>query len=340
MNDLLGNRVGRSDGASYVWDVFNRMTSFVASSGATTNYLYRADGLRVAKSNPSGSNWTLYDGQMPMQEVDTTGSSVSVTNNGLGARGLDYMSRTTGSQTTVVFPIYDAHGNMVADVSRSGANSFTVNDARTFDVWGQVRSGNQQGDPKGRYCANLGHKQDDESGLIYMRARYYEPSNGRFISQDPSRSGMNYFAYCANDPVNAVDESGNIAQLLAAIVIGFLAGAIADLIYQLANNPHSFMDSLREINWKEVGLAGAAGAATGLILAVGGIGLTALGAALGSELITDIGGAFLALSTAFSPKTLGGLLLGSVCGGIAAAIVNRMIHNLQTQMALQALDEQ
>gem|GEM_PF-6689855 len=37
------------------------------------------------------------------------------------------------------------------------------------------------------YCANLGHKQDDESGLIYIRARYYEPGSGRFISQDTYR---------------------------------------------------------------------------------------------------------------------------------------------------------
>ena len=69
--------------------------------------------------------------------------------------------------------MYDVHGNMVATVQKSGAGtSWTIQDERSYDVWGSVRSGNATGGPRGRYCANLGHVQDDESGLIYMRAWY------------------------------------------------------------------------------------------------------------------------------------------------------------------------
>jgi hypothetical protein len=42
-----------------------------------------------------------------------------------------------------------------------------------------------------------------------MRARYYEPWTGRFISEDPAMDGQNWFAYCSNDPVNRHDPSGN-----------------------------------------------------------------------------------------------------------------------------------
>jgi hypothetical protein len=49
---------------------------------------------------------------------------------------------------------------------------------------------------------------DDESGLVYMRARYYEAGSGRFISQDARLEGVNWFAYCINNPVSLVDESG------------------------------------------------------------------------------------------------------------------------------------
>ena len=55
---------------------------------------------------------------------------------------------------------------------------------------------------------NLGHKQDDESGLTYMRARFYEPGSGRFVSEDPSRKGANWYVYCSSDPVNYGDYSG------------------------------------------------------------------------------------------------------------------------------------
>lgn len=126
-----------------------------------------------------------------------------------GGRGIDANSKTVNGVTNVVYPIYDAHGNMVADVSKYGS-SFQVNDKRSFDAWGNIRQGAQTGDPKGRYCANLGHKQDDESGLIYMRARYYEPTSGRFLSEDLQRSDFSFFVYAGADPVNNVDSGGNM----------------------------------------------------------------------------------------------------------------------------------
>ena len=189
------------------WDCLNRMISLTNSSG-TESYNYRADGMRVSKSGTSSGTVYRYDGQMGIEDVDA-GSSAAVTDYALGARGIDAISKTVGSNTTVVYPIYDAHGNMMGDVSRDGS-SFSVNDKRSFDAWGNIRQGASSGDPKGRYCANLGHKQDDESGLVYMRARYYEPTSGRFISQDPEMQAVNWFVYCNSNPTNCSDLSGEI----------------------------------------------------------------------------------------------------------------------------------
>ena len=47
-----------------------------------------------------------------------------------------------------------------------------------------------------------------ESGYTYLRARYYDPSIGRFISEDPIFDGDNWYAYCGNDPINYIDPSG------------------------------------------------------------------------------------------------------------------------------------
>jgi RHS repeat-associated protein len=55
---------------------------------------------------------------------------------------------------------------------------------------------------------SLGHPSDDETGLIYMQARHYEPVCGRFVSEDPSCNGSNWLTYCEDNPVNKVDRTG------------------------------------------------------------------------------------------------------------------------------------
>jgi RHS repeat-associated protein len=91
----------------------------------------------------------------------------------------------------------------------AGTNSIRPTSGdRKYDVWGAVRGGNPTGYPNNRYCANLGHVVDDELGLIYMRARYYEPGTGRFISEDPAMDGLNWYSYCSSDPLNGRDFTG------------------------------------------------------------------------------------------------------------------------------------
>ena len=119
--------------------------------------------------------------------------------------------------------MYDGHGNMVLTIRRDGS-SFTTHDERRYDVWGSVRAG--CGASSQRYCANLGHQQDDESGLIYMRARYYEPGSGRFISQDPAMDGQNWYAYCNNNPVDYSDATGRFPWLVIAGAGGAMAWSV------------------------------------------------------------------------------------------------------------------
>jgi RHS repeat-associated protein len=114
---------------------------------------------------------------------------------------------------------------------------------RPFDVWGS-----QRGDtvkpatpPDHAYCGNLGHTQDDElGGLIYMRARYYEPWTGRFISEDPSYQGLNWFVYAADRPTVAADPSGKwglldweklLARILNVLTCGFSGEVAAAIAY-------------------------------------------------------------------------------------------------------------
>ncbi len=56
-----------------------------------------------------------------------------------------------------------------------------------------------------RYC---GEYFDVESGAYYLRARYYDPSVGRFTQEDPAKHGYNWYAYCNNNPIRFVDPTG------------------------------------------------------------------------------------------------------------------------------------
>lgn len=77
------------------------MTS-LTNSNTAESYDYRADGMRVSKSNGSNSTVYRYDGQMGIEDVDT-GSSPSVTDYALGARGIDAISKTANGSTKGIF---------------------------------------------------------------------------------------------------------------------------------------------------------------------------------------------------------------------------------------------
>jgi len=74
-----------------------------------------------------------------------------------------------------------------------------------------------------------GREWDPETGLIYMRARYYDPYTGTFLQEDSIRgflrnpSTQHHFAYARNNPLRYIDPSGN--QTVAGLIAGLLVGA-------------------------------------------------------------------------------------------------------------------
>ena len=58
------------------------------------------------------------------------------------------------------------------------------------------------------FVAKLGYQTDEDSGLMLLGHRFYDPSIGRFLCRDPIHAGANDYAYCDNNPVSAVDPSG------------------------------------------------------------------------------------------------------------------------------------
>ena len=88
----------------------------------------------------------------------------------------------------------------------NGKNKSTKTTNYSFDAYGNQSEENEVYNPFGY----RGEYTDEETGFIYLRARYYDTETGRFVSEDPIRDGLNWYVYCNGNPVNYVDPLGLI----------------------------------------------------------------------------------------------------------------------------------
>ncbi len=101
--------------------------------------------------------------------------------------------------------------NCFCDVIQLTQTNGTVAKNYDYDAFGIEKNIDQNDTNPYRYC---GEYYDTETGTIYLRARYYDPSMGRFISEDSywgkieDPLSLNLYTYCVNNPVIYVDPSG------------------------------------------------------------------------------------------------------------------------------------
>lgn len=96
-------------------------------------------------------------------------------------------------------------------------------------------------------------RETDGLGINYYRARYYNPTTGRFLSEDPIgfRGGINKYAYVGNDPTDFNDPSG---RLPVGAVVGAINGAIFGGLGAMAGD---------DADWEDVAAGAALGAGIG-----------------------------------------------------------------------------
>ena len=117
-----------------------------------------------------------------------------------------YGNRLFGFEKDGVKKYYNFNGH--GDVTGITNSSYTQIKSYEYDAFGVEKNPDPADINPFRYCAEY---YDAETGYIYLRARYYDVRDGRFISEDPAKDGLNWYVYCGNNPVNFIDPSGNNA---------------------------------------------------------------------------------------------------------------------------------
>src|SRR5262249_1956093 len=151
--------------------------------------VYEADGLRrrMTVTNADGSQVQtdyVLDGQNVVQEIvktrpnaSSSWSTPTTVSYLMGPSGPMYR-KPSATSTDVRWYGYDGVGNVLAEVDVNG----NITSSRKWDAYGFARGVTGTPTSKHGFVGQLGHFSDDETGLIYMRARYYDPALGRFVS--------------------------------------------------------------------------------------------------------------------------------------------------------------
>lgn len=212
--DTQGNRLtGPAPGgspASYTWDQANRLT---AANGTT--YSYNADGIRTTRTPATGpaqhyawdtragvplmltdgtTNYLYDDVGNPIEQIDSTGAALYYQHDQYGSTRI--LTDQTGSAAASY--TYDANGNLT---TKTGT-------ADTPLRWN-------------------GQTQDTDTGLYYLRARYYDPATTQFLSVDPLAAiTQAIYTYASNNPLNLLDPLGlwddSDTQSLFGVILGGL----------------------------------------------------------------------------------------------------------------------
>jgi len=191
--DPNGNRT--SDGitpGAYGYDQANRLTSYLSS----TTYAYDGDGLRTNKTGLTGTQPYTWDVAAPLPELIGDATTAYIT----GPDGLPLEQITPDA--TVHYYHHDQLGSTRAITDQNGNVSAT----NAYDPYGNPTS--QTGTLPNPF-GYAGQYTDPETGLQYLRARYYDPNTQNFLTRDPlTPTTRTPYTYTNNNPTNNTDPTG------------------------------------------------------------------------------------------------------------------------------------
>ena len=128
------------------------------------------------------------------------------------------------TETSQYYYHTDHLGTVEAVTDASGTEVWSANYSAFGELLGTTGSLDQE-------AVYTGKDYDDEVGLYYFNARWYDPELGRFISEDPAQDGVNWYVYVSNNPLKFVDPTGldpSYAGMSTEQVNGYYSGDDSD----------------------------------------------------------------------------------------------------------------
>ncbi len=197
------------NGKAYAWNLAGQLTQVkVWSSGTNTDtaqYTYAHNGTgqlldRTVNGDTTRFHW---NGFSPYLEEDDNGDA-EYSYFGSSIRFDLGSNNVIDTSDDAHFLIKEEAGNVIASLNKTGS----LETQFEYDAWGNDLN-NSFNNSQDINSFRSGKYFDNETGLYYNQARWYDPDLGRFISESPiAPFAEEEYAYCSNDPVNYVDVNG------------------------------------------------------------------------------------------------------------------------------------
>jgi RHS repeat-associated protein len=200
--------------ARYSYDALDRLIK-VETPSQTIEYSYDAFHRRMKKKTNSSTELYLYSGDNEIGAFSGSSSQLRILGEGLGAEiGASISFELNGS---VYIPLHNSQGSVTTLLTPSGStaelyrySAFGQETIYTTGFTSTISPTSSVNNPW-RFASK---RTDPETSFVYFGRRYYDPSLGKWTTQDPLgiKEGPNLYTYCDNNPLTLIDEYGLFEQ--------------------------------------------------------------------------------------------------------------------------------